>query len=421
MQFSFLGFSTEKIMEFKLDVKDIVILKYFNDFRNTGKMSYEIVKGEKYYWISYQNIENELPFLGLAKRAIMARMLKMKKFGILKHYTKKDGGTFSYYALGERFNELLFTYPDKDRFNEKNNSNKDSMIKNDNDINQNHTSKYKDNKDTNKENINSYKESCAKDYEGDSEVDELEEVFKFNSKSKNIKENIKKMLNNSIQFNEDIFSDIKNKSIHFYDESINKKEAGINNYDKDMQNNKQKGMLFNEFESENAQGLAVDSDRGCALKERTKTNILNNNKTIVTNIYNNINNKVYNNIKDIVSNILNYLNERVGVNYKTTNTKIINLIKLRLKEGFTVEDFKTVVDKKMEGWKGTSFEQYLNPFTLFGDKFELYLNQKVVKNQDRNKNSYSSNYRQPRKLRFDNFTGRTYDYDKLEKQLLGWE
>ena len=82
MQFSFLGFSTVKIMEFNLDVKDIIILKYFNDFKNSGKMSFEVVNGEKYYWLSYQNIENELPFLGLAKRAIMARMLKMKKLGI---------------------------------------------------------------------------------------------------------------------------------------------------------------------------------------------------------------------------------------------------------------------------------------------------------------------------------------------------
>ena len=121
MQFSFLGFSSMKIMEFNLDVKDMIILKYFNDFKNSGKMNFEVVNGEKYYWLSYQNIENELPFLGLAKRAIMARMFKMKKLGILKHYTKKDGGTFSYYALGERFNELLYSYPDKDTYNDKSN------------------------------------------------------------------------------------------------------------------------------------------------------------------------------------------------------------------------------------------------------------------------------------------------------------
>ena len=69
------------------------------------------------------------------------------------------------------------------------------------------------------------------------------------------------------------------------------------------------------------------------------------------------------------------------------------------------------------------FEQYLNPFTLFGDKFELYLNQKVVREEDRKNNNFygNNNYKKPKKLRFDNFTGRTYDYDKLERQLLGWE
>ena len=56
MQFSFLGFSTVKIMEFNLDVKDIIILKYFNDFKNSGKMNFEVVNGEKYYWLSYKNI-----------------------------------------------------------------------------------------------------------------------------------------------------------------------------------------------------------------------------------------------------------------------------------------------------------------------------------------------------------------------------
>ena len=95
-------------MEFNLDIKDMAILRYFNDFRKSGKMNYEIIYGRKYYWISYQNIENELPFLGLGKRAIMVRMLKMKKLGILEHYTKKEGGTFSFYALSEKFNELIY-------------------------------------------------------------------------------------------------------------------------------------------------------------------------------------------------------------------------------------------------------------------------------------------------------------------------
>ena len=407
MQFSFLGFSSMKIMEFNLDVKDIIILKYFNDFKNSGKMSFEVVNGEKYYWLSYQNIENELPFLGLAKRAIMARMLKMKKLGILKHYTKKDGGTFSYYTLGEKFNELLYTYTD----NKKNSNHKDNYKDSyeDNDINFNSNNIDNNSKEDNTEN---FKFINNKKYKDDQALDELEKLFNFNNKSKNIKENLESNITKGIPFNEEGMSK--------KEYTTDKEEVSRDNYIEDIEQNLQKSVLFNEFKEQNVQGLALNSDRGCISKGRTKTNILNNNTTKVTNIYNK-NNTVYNNIKDIVSNILAYLNNRIGVNYKNTNTKVINLIKLRLKEGFKVGDFKTVIDKKVEGWKGTSFEQYLNPFTLFGDKFELYLNQKIVKQEERENNSYGNNYRQPRKLRFDNFTGRTYDYDKLERQLLGWE
>ena len=42
---------------------------------------------------------------------------------------------------------------------------------------------------------------------------------------------------------------------------------------------------------------------------------------------------------------------------------------------FTVSDFETVIKKKYNEWKGTEFEKFLRPSTLFGTKFEEYLNQ----------------------------------------------
>ena len=45
---------------------------------------------------------------------------------------------------------------------------------------------------------------------------------------------------------------------------------------------------------------------------------------------------------------------------------------------FTVEDFKTVIDKKSLEWMGTEREKYLRPQTLFGTKFESYLNQNIL-------------------------------------------
>ncbi len=73
--------------------------------------------------------------------------------------------------------------------------------------------------------------------------------------------------------------------------------------------------------------------------------------------------------------ILDYLNEKINSNYKTTTNKTKELINARLNEGFTLEDFKTVIDKKSNEWIGTEWEKYLRPSTLFGTKFESYLNQ----------------------------------------------
>ena len=39
-----------------------------------------------------------------------------------------------------------------------------------------------------------------------------------------------------------------------------------------------------------------------------------------------------------------------------------------------MEDFKAVIDYKVSEWKGTKMEDYLRPETLFGTKFESYLN-----------------------------------------------
>lgn len=74
--------------------------------------------------------------------------------------------------------------------------------------------------------------------------------------------------------------------------------------------------------------------------------------------------------------ILNYLNERAGTRYRHSTKKNQTLIKARFKEGFTLEDFKTVIDIKTDEWMNNQeMSKYLRPETLFGTKFESYLNQ----------------------------------------------
>lgn len=85
------------------------------------------------------------------------------------------------------------------------------------------------------------------------------------------------------------------------------------------------------------------------------------------------NNKSLNN-KEIYENIIVRLNEKAGTHYRPSSKATQGHINARLAEGYTVEDFYTVIDKKCAEWKGGKMEQYLRPETLFGSKFENYLN-----------------------------------------------
>ena len=78
---------------------------------------------------------------------------------------------------------------------------------------------------------------------------------------------------------------------------------------------------------------------------------------------------------NIYSLVIDYLNKKANTNYRPTTKNTQSFINARLKEGYTVEDFKKVIDSKSREWLGTDFEKYLRPSTLFGTKFENYLNE----------------------------------------------
>lgn len=75
--------------------------------------------------------------------------------------------------------------------------------------------------------------------------------------------------------------------------------------------------------------------------------------------------------------VIDYLNQQTGKNYKSTTKKNQTVIRARSDEGFSLDDFKRVIDNKVAEWKGTNMEKYLRPETLFGTKFEGYLNQEL--------------------------------------------
>lgn len=78
-----------------------------------------------------------------------------------------------------------------------------------------------------------------------------------------------------------------------------------------------------------------------------------------------------------VTEIVDYMNQKLGTHYKPKSQSTQKHIVARIKEGFTFEDFQTVIDKKSDQWLNTEMAKYLRPETLFGTKFEGYLNEKV--------------------------------------------
>jgi uncharacterized phage protein (TIGR02220 family) len=73
--------------------------------------------------------------------------------------------------------------------------------------------------------------------------------------------------------------------------------------------------------------------------------------------------------------VLEYLNQRCGKQFRRVHAHG-NKIKARIKEGYTLEDFKKVIDSQHSQWGGKEdFEKYLRPETLFGTKFDSYLAQ----------------------------------------------
>ena len=127
-----------------------------------------------------------------------------------------------------------------------------------------------------------------------------------------------------------------------------------------------------------------------------------------------------NNIYVPYKEIITYLNEKTGKKLRWDAKSNQKEIKARFNEGYTLDDFKTVIDKKYHEWgrKPTKEELqrgvndmriYLRPKTLFGSNFDVYLNQEQTEKMPA---------KPPVSRNLNNFERRGYDMDSLEEQLL---
>lgn len=107
---------------------------------------------------------------------------------------------------------------------------------------------------------------------------------------------------------------------------------------------------------------------------------------------------------EYVIEILKYLNEKTGSHFGETKNNV-QLITARLNDGYTVEDFKKVIDKKVKAWKSDSkMCKFLKPSTLFAPShFDDYLNEPEEK---------------PKSNRFTEMRQADYNMSELEKRLI---
>lgn len=71
--------------------------------------------------------------------------------------------------------------------------------------------------------------------------------------------------------------------------------------------------------------------------------------------------------------IINHLNKKAKTKYRHTTKNTQKFIKARFSEKFILADFFTVIDNKCKEWLYTDMAKYIRPETLFGSKFESYL------------------------------------------------
>ena len=140
---------------------------------------------------------------------------------------------------------------------------------------------------------------------------------------------------------------------------------------------------------QNNQSIGIDKKINTSY-QKNQDPIDKNVKENITSINNKINNNIY-------SRVIDYLNQKTSKNFKSTSQKTQKLIHARVNDGFTIEDFQKVIDTKTKQWiNDKTMCRYLRPETLFGTKFEGYLNE-VIEEKPNNSDNCIEEYKEMEK------------------------
>ena len=97
----------------------------------------------------------------------------------------------------------------------------------------------------------------------------------------------------------------------------------------------------------------------------------------VSTIHSNVESKENKTINKTINSVIEYLNIKTGKRFNSKSKDSL-LIKQLLKDNYTIEDFKIVIDKKVNEWNDNDeMKKFLRPSTLFGTKFDRYLNESI--------------------------------------------
>jgi uncharacterized phage protein (TIGR02220 family) len=112
-------------------------------------------------------------------------------------------------------------------------------------------------------------------------------------------------------------------------------------------------------------------------------------------------------VEQTIDEVIGYLNAATQSNFKKTTEAYRKTIRARLNEGYTLDDFKKVIDSRVKIWgEDERMREYLRPQTLFRpSNFESYLNE-------------ANRPRPSNKTKFNDIPKNDYDFDALEKQLI---
>lgn len=102
------GFNQDRAIELGLSNDELLLLRWFVDFQNTPHMQTMVTADGVFYWVSYDKVLEDLPILQVSKDRLKKKYFNhMIEAQVLQHAHVKNGGSFSYYALGQNYLSLI--------------------------------------------------------------------------------------------------------------------------------------------------------------------------------------------------------------------------------------------------------------------------------------------------------------------------